>query len=206
MQCTGRQFQGTAPGEQLVNIHHSITLSLPGWVAPLVTRAGTLTTDEAIAGLAIALARENVERGTGGPFGAVVVDGSGGIVAAGVNLVVPRQNSVLHAEVVALMLAHARVGNHSLAHTGSQPMTLGTSCDPCAMCLGAALWSGIGRLVAAARREDAEQLSFDEGPVYPSSWEYLDRRGIEVRRGIRHEEGRAVLALYKEGGGEIYNA
>ncbi len=206
MQFTVRQCQGTVAGEQQVNLQPSITLSLPGWVVPLVTRTGALATDEAIAGLAIALARENVERGTGGPFGAVVVDGSGGIIAAGVNLVVPRQNSVLHAEVVALMLAHARVGNHSLARAGSQPMTLGTSCDPCAMCLGAVLWSGIGRLVAAARREDAEQLSFDEGPVYTSSWEYLGRRGVEVRRGIRQEEGKAVLELYKEGGGEIYNA
>jgi len=189
-----------------VDIPHMITFSLPGWVAPLVDRAGPLRADEAIAGLAIALARENVERGTGGPFGAVVVDGGGKIVAAGVNLVVPGQNSILHAEIVALMLAHARVGSHSLARTGVQPMTLGVSCDPCAMCLGAALWSGIGRLVAAARREDAEQLSFDEGPVFPSSWDYLGRRGIEVRRGIRQKEGRAVLESYRERGGEIYNA
>lgn len=189
-----------------MDIPHTITFSLPGWVTPLVARAGPLSDDDAIAGLAIALARGNVERETGGPFGAVVVDGSGGVVAAGVNLVVPGQNSVLHAEVVALMLAHARVGNHSLARTGAQPMTLGVSCDPCAMCLGATLWSGIGRLVAAATREDAERLAFDEGPVFPSSWDYLEQRGIEVKRGIRHEEGRAVLELYRQRGGEIYNA
>jgi tRNA(Arg) A34 adenosine deaminase TadA len=189
-----------------VEISHTVTLDLPSWVSSFVTGFAVPDTDERAVGLAIALARENVERKTGGPFGAVITDGDGRIISAGVNLVVPRHNSVLHAEVVALMLAHEATGNHSLARAGRQPMTLAASCDPCAMCLGAALWSGVARLATGALREDAEQLSFDEGPVYPDSWTYLEGRGIEIHRGIMRAKGKAVLRLYKEMGGEIYNA
>ena len=185
---------------------HTVTLELPDWVSSFVTAGEVLGTDEGIVGLAIALAKENVERETGGPFGAVVADGDGRIISAGVNLVVPRHNSILHAEVVALMLGHEAMGHYSLSQTGRQPMTLGVSCDPCAMCLGAALWSGVGRLATGALRDDAEQLSFDEGPVYPESWRYLERRGIEIRRGIMRSEGKAVLEFYRDMGGEIYNA
>src|SRR3546814_19963070 len=42
-----------------------------------------------------------------------------------------------------------------------------SSCEPCAMCLGATLWSGVTRLVFAATRDDATRLNFDEGPVFP---------------------------------------
>src|SRR5947207_4729259 len=46
----------------------------------------------------------------GGPFGAAVFEtASGRLVAAGVNSVTRLQNCVLHAEVVAIMLAQHRV-------------------------------------------------------------------------------------------------
>jgi hypothetical protein len=50
------------------------------------------------------------------------------------------------------------------------------------MCLGAILWSGIPRVVFAARREDAEAIGFDAGPVFPASVAYLRGRGIDRAR------------------------
>jgi tRNA(Arg) A34 adenosine deaminase TadA len=73
------------------------------------------------------------------------------------------------------------------------------------MCLGATLWSGVGRVVWAATREDANRIAFDEGPVFPSSYEYLRQRGIEFRGGLLRDEGRAVLERYQRAGGDIYN-
>jgi tRNA(Arg) A34 adenosine deaminase TadA len=156
--------------------------------------------------VAIALARENVERGAGGPFGAVVYDlASGHPVAAGVNLVEQAHNAVLHAEVVALMFAQSSLGRYSL-HSSDLPVhALTTSCEPCAMCLGAVLWSGIQALECGATRDDALHIGFDEGPVFPASYDYLEARGVQIRRNVRRAEAAAVLKTYRRSGGIIYN-
>ena len=151
--------------------------------------------------LAIALARENVATGTGGPFGAAVFKQSSGIlIAVGMNLVLPLRNSVLHAEVVALMMAERRLDCFTLG--GHQ---LVTSCEPCAMCLGATLWSGVKRVVYGAGREDASRLNFEEGPVFPASYKYLEDRGITIVRDVLRAEARAVLDRYRVRRGTIYN-
>lgn len=156
--------------------------------------------------LAIQLARANVEHATGGPFGAAVFErDTGRLVAVGVNLVTRDRNSMLHAEMVALMLAERRLGHYSLALFDGPAHELVTSCDPCAMCLGGALWSGVRRIVAGAGRAEARRVGFDEGPVFPESYQYLRDRGVESVRGVLGAEAAAVLALYRERGGEIYN-
>ena len=157
--------------------------------------------------LAIAVARWNVLEGTGGPFGAAVFErDSGRLVAVGMNLVVPLGNSSLHAEMVAFMMAQARLGSFTLAGDGMPVHELATSCEPCAMCLGATLWSGVRRVVCGATRDDALRLRFDEGPVFEASYAYLAERGIAVERGRLRAEAAAVLALYRERAGVIYNA
>ena len=73
------------------------------------------------------------------------------------------------------------------------------------MCLGATLWSGVNRLVCAANKDDASQIGFDEGPVYESSYEYLEARGISVKRGFLRDEAIKAFDLYRKTGGVIYN-
>ncbi|MBM3219044.1 MAG: nucleoside deaminase [Candidatus Rokubacteria bacterium] len=179
----------------------------PPWVGTAVDWQRRYTTDEAKLDLTIALSRENVDRETGGPFGAAVFEiPSGALVAVGVNSVVRLRNSMCHAEMLALMTAQQRRDSFTLAPPGVPAHELVTSCEPCAMCLGATLWSGVSRLVFGARREDAEALGFDEGPVFPESHQYLRDRGIEIVGGVRRDEARAVLQLYLSRGGTIYNA
>jgi len=140
-------------------------------------------------------------------FGAAVFErGTGRLVAVGVNSVVRLRSSVLHGEMMAFILAQERTGSFSLAAPGLPAHELATSCEPCAMCLGATLWSGVKRLVFAAHREDAEDLGFDEGPVFAASYQYLRERGIEIVGGLLREEARAVFTLYRSRGGLIYNA
>ena len=74
------------------------------------------------------------------------------------------------------------------------------------MCLGATLWSGARRLICGATREDATALGFDEGPVFPESYSYLESRGVAVVRGVLRREAAEVLELYERSGGQIYNA
>jgi len=183
-----------------------IHLTYPDWVLSVVDWERPYLTVEDRMGLAIGLARENVMRADGGPFGAAVFEvAQGKLVSVGVNLVVQEQNPVLHAEIVALMMAGQLLSSHSLSAPGMPVYEVTGSCEPCAMCLGAILWSGAKRLVCGATREDASRLGFDEGPVFPESYSYLAGRGVEIERGVRREQAAAVLDLYQARGGEIYN-
>jgi tRNA(Arg) A34 adenosine deaminase TadA len=73
------------------------------------------------------------------------------------------------------------------------------------MCLGATLWSGVSRIVCAATKTDAATIGFDEGPVYESSYQYLEERGIAVKRGLLRDAAVKAFDLYSETGGVIYN-
>lgn len=186
--------------------HTEVRLTYPVWAFTIADFGRTYPDDESRMGLALELARENVVRGWGGPFGAAVFESrSGKLLSIGVNSVVHMANSLMHAEVMALAMAHATVGSWTLG-AGEVDRELVTTCEPCAMCLGATLWSGVRRLVCAATRDDAEAIGFDEGPVTAESYEHLARRGIAVVREVRRAEGRAVLESYRTAGGVVYNA
>ncbi|MEX1186088.1 MAG: nucleoside deaminase [Gemmatimonadaceae bacterium] len=184
----------------------AIHVEYPDWVDSVVDWRRTYRTDSERMSLAIAVSRENVERGTGGPFGAAIFDqASGKLVSVGMNSVVRYNNCALHAEMVAFMFAQNRVGSFSLSSAALPPHELFTSCEPCAMCLGATLWSGVRRVVYGAAREDASRLSFEEGPVFPESYKYLEDRGIVIERNVLRNEAREVLELYRSRGGMVYN-
>lgn len=179
-----------------------LKLPMPDWWAD-VDLTSPLPTDEQAMAKAIELSRLNVEHGSGGPFGAVVVDAADGrIVAGGVNLVRSLEASCLHAEVVAITRAQQALRSFSLA---DRPRILYTSCAPCAMCLGAVHWSGCARLVCGAARADAEAVGFDEGPVFDDSYAYLERNGIAVVHGVLRDQAAAVLRDYAKRDGAIYN-
>jgi tRNA(Arg) A34 adenosine deaminase TadA len=183
----------------------TLAITLPTWVDDVVDWDRRYATDGERASLAVALSRENVERRTGGPFGAAVFESaSGALVGVGVNCVERLGNAMLHGEVVAIMFAQRRVGSFTLGGPGQPDRELVSSCEPCAMCLGATLWSGVRRLVFAASRADASALAFDEGPVFPESYAYLEGRGIRIDREVGRAEAAAVLRLYREQGGLIY--
>ncbi|MCC7385926.1 MAG: nucleoside deaminase [Deltaproteobacteria bacterium] len=154
--------------------------------------------------LAIEVSRRNVTEKTGGPFGSAIFDrATGEVLAVGMNLVVLSHNSTLHAEMVAFQMAEARLGTHSLGDP--RRTELFTSCEPCAMCLGATLWSGVSRLVTAAKGDDARAIGFDEGPVFAESYRYLAARGVEIVHDLGRTEAQRVLELYRSSGGLIYN-
>ena len=143
-------------GRPIMKTLPEIHLSYPDWVSQIVNWETSYSTVEDRMKLAIGLSRENVLRGTGGPFGAAVFEKSSGkVVSVGMNLVVQEHNSIFHAEIVAILMANQRLASHSLNAPGMLAHELFTSCEPCAMCLGAILWSGAKRLVCGATRDDA---------------------------------------------------
>lgn len=179
---------------------------LPAWVDEVIGAPRAYRGTEEKMALAIRLSAENVEREKGGgPFGAALFrSDTGELVSVGMNSVVRLRNSVLHAEVVALMLGHEALGVHSFRMPGAPGLELVSSCEPCVMCFGMTMWSGVTRLVCGATREDAMELGFDEGPVNEDSYRHLQGRGVEVIRGVLRGEARAVLRRYQELGRPIY--
>jgi tRNA(Arg) A34 adenosine deaminase TadA len=183
-------------------------LTLPDWAQVIADAPPTLADEHERLRFVIELSRRNVDAGSGGPFGAAVFEEDGGrLVALGVNRVEALGLSAAHAEVVALSLAQQALGSYDLGASGLPRHTLVSSAQPCLMCLGATLWSGVTRLVYGATKRDVEKLcGFDEG-FLPSHWaSRLKRRGLAVAGGLLRQEARAVLRLYREGGGRIYNA
>ncbi|MEO7457453.1 MAG: nucleoside deaminase [Gemmatimonadaceae bacterium] len=184
----------------------AVHVDYPAWVNEVVDWERAYASDSDRMRLAIAVSRENVERDTGGPFGAAVFErATGRLVAVGMNSVVRLNNCTLHGEMVAFMMAQQRLGSFTLAATGMPEHELFTSCEPCAMCLGATLWSGVKRVVYGAGREDASKLDFEEGPVFPASYKYLEDRGISIERNLLRAEANAVLERYRAKSGKIYN-
>ena len=153
------------------------------------------------------LARRNVSNGTGGPFAAAVIaTNTGAVRSVGVNLVVAEANSTAHAEMVALQLAQADLGCHDLAAAPAGPYELVCSVEPCTMCLGAVVWSGVHTLVCGATDGDARAIGFDEGPKPPDWVEALQQRGMAVHREVLRPDAAGVLRAYADAGGPIYNA
>ena len=184
----------------------AVHVDYPAWVNETVDWERRYSSDDDKMRLAIAISSDNVERETGGPFGAAIFEAeSGKLVAVGMNSVVRLNNCTLHGEMMAFMMAQQRVGNFTLGAPGMPVHELFTSCEPCAMCLGGTLWSGVKRVVYGAGREDASRLNFEEGPVFPASYQYLEDRGISIVRNVLRAEAQAVLERYRAKSGKIYN-
>ncbi len=184
-----------------------MVLQLPDWVESFAREHGEIYPDlEERMRLVIALARLNVEHGSGGPFGAGIFEvETGRLLAPGVNVVVPMHCSAAHAEMMAVMIAQQVVSSFDLGAKGLPAYELVTSAEPCAMCFGAVPWSGVRRLVCGARAADVQAIGFDEGPKVANWVSELERRGIVVLRDVCREEARQVLTMYRERGGYVYN-
>ncbi len=109
--------------------------------------------------LALAEAREAAARGET-PVGAVILDpATGAVLARAGNGPVGAHDPTAHAEIVALRLAAASLGNYRL--TG---LTLVVTLEPCAMCAGAISHARIGRVVFGA--DDPKGGAVVHGPRF----------------------------------------
>jgi tRNA(Arg) A34 adenosine deaminase TadA len=87
------------------------------------------------------------------PFGASIVHTkSGSVLLRALNAVAQELDPGAHAEVRAIRKATKRLKRLSLAG-----YTLYTTCEACPMCMSAALWAGLDRVVYGATIEDANR-------------------------------------------------
>lgn len=123
---------------------------------------------------AVRLSIEGMEKGEGGPFGAIVVH-NGEIVGRGNNRVTSTNDPTAHAEVVAIRDACRRLGTFQLIECD-----IYTSCEPCPMCLGAIYWARPRRVFYGCTREDAAAIGFDDAFIYEEIGQPLDHRRIPM--------------------------
>ena len=103
---------------------------------------------------------------SGGCFGAVITqsdrDGNEQIIGEGCNQVLSNKDPTCHAEMQAIRDACAKLGTHILSDT-----TLYTSSEPCPMCLCAAAWARVPKIVYAGTVRDAKEYgAFDDEKFY----------------------------------------
>ncbi len=182
----------------------SISFPIPSWVTAFVSRYSPSMKVDSRMSFVLEAARQNIIENKGGPFAAAVFESSTGrLVSLGVNLVTSENLSILHAEIVALCLAQRVLGTYDLGADGLTHELVSSS-QPCTMCFGATLWSGIRRVIVGARDDDVRRLGFDEGPKI-ANWRFeLERRGIETVVDVLRDDAIAVLKTYSSQGGQIY--
>lgn len=124
------------------------------------------------------------------PVGAVILDGSGQVIASAGNEVETRQDPSAHAEILAMRVATSRLGSRSLAEC-----TLVVTLEPCPMCAAAMVHFRLGRLIYGAY--DPKGGGVDHGP------RIFDRPGClhrpDVISGMKERENSRLLKLFFQG-------
>lgn len=138
----------------------------------------------------IQLAVENVQNGSGGPFGALVVK-AGIIVASGANQVTSTLDPTAHAEVVAIRRACQAVGHFELSECD-----IYCSCEPCPMCLGAIYWARPARVYFAAAGDDAAQAGFDDSLIKSQICLPREKQRLPMEQ-LSHKEALAPFQAWK---------
>jgi len=165
------------------------------------------------------LALESVDRGWGGPFGAVIVK-DGEIVGRGQNRVLLTGCPVFHAEITAIMDASARLNPKAVLGSDNRAGTLlemiprepdspdplprrarmlkgceiYVNAAPCPMCMSAIYWARIDRLYFGASLEDTRKIGFDDAFQYEDFGRAWDRRRITI---VDNFERDTCLAAYR---------
>lgn len=139
------------------------------------------TTDHTFMGEAINLALTMMQKGNGGPFGAVIVK-DGAVIARGFNRVTSTLDPTAHAEIDAIRKACQHLGQFRL-----DGCEIFVNCEPCPMCLAALYWSGIEKITYAATREDAEAIGFADNHIYHEISKPPSARSIPMVQLMRQE-------------------
>jgi guanine deaminase len=160
------------------------------------------------------LAIESVEKGWGGPFGAVIVK-DGEIIGRGQNRVLLTGCPVFHAEVTAIIDASAKLNPKALLGTDYGPGTIlemipreaGSpdpvperarmlkGCEiyingaPCPMCMSAIYWSRIDHVYFGASLKDTSAIGFDDAFQYEDFAKPWKDRRIAVTENFERETG-----------------
>lgn len=102
-----------------------------------------------------------------------------------------------HAELRAIEDAMEHLGGHLCAEGGTG-VTIYSSCEPCAMCMGAILYTGIDRLVYGATLEDSKECVNEILDKSNDIANACSNRKIEIVPEFQREEAVKILKIWKD--------
>jgi len=110
--------------------------------------------------LAIREAFSGMNKGEGGPFGAVIVH-KNRVIAKAHNKVIGTNDPTAHAEILAIRKASKALGRFNLLDC-----EIYATSQPCPMCMAAIYWAKMRRLFYGCTKEDAAKIHFDDRYLY----------------------------------------
>ena len=142
-------------------------------------------------------AEEGINKGEGGPFGAVIIDKEGNVISNGNNQVIKNNDPTAHAEIVAIREACEKLHTYDLSN-----YILYTSCEPCPMCLSAIIWANIKEVYYGCTKEDAGNIGFRDDIIY----KYLEGKNKDLinLKQMDRDECIKVFEEYNKNNGTIY--
>lgn len=142
-------------------------------------------------------AQYGISNQEGGPFGAVITDKQGNIIAQANNQVLKNLDPTAHAEILAIRKACEKLGTYDLSN-----YILYTSCEPCPMCLSAIIWANIKEIYFGCTKKDAAKIGFRDDRIY----DYFSGKNKQILKieQIDQKECLEVFKEYKENNGVIY--
>ena len=146
--------------------------------------------------LAINKAKETMNKGIGGPFGAVIVKDNK-VISIASNTVLDSHDPTAHAEINAIREASRILGTHDLSGC-----ILYATGYPCPMCLSAIIWANIKEVYYGTNLEDASKIGFRDDFIY----EFLKDKKEETLKltCINHNECLELFNEYAKKEYEIY--
>lgn len=145
--------------------------------------------------------RERIKNQNAGPFLAAIYDEEGNLIAKESNSVVKENCSHNHAEMNTVKQAEIVLNTYDLSKYN---LSIYVTAEPCIMCLGGILWSGIKNVYFGVTSKEVEEITgFDEG-FKPNWLDEFKSRGITVYGNIAREKGISVLKEYVESGKTVY--
>jgi len=135
---------------------------------------------------AVRISRDNMNDGSGGPFGAVIVK-DGKIIASGSNKVTSKNDPTAHAEIEVIRSACQILNTFNLS--GCE---IYSSCEPCPMCLSAIYWARLDKIYFANTKKDAAEINFDDEFIYEEISKPHHMRKIPVLK-VEHEDAKKVF-------------
>lgn len=135
-----------------------------------------------------------------GPFMAAIYRGKT-LIAKSANTVVKDRCSNHHAEIKTIRAAQQKLKKYDLSN---DDISLFITAEPCMMCIGAIMWSGIKNVYYGVPSKLVEKLTgFDEG--FKRNWmAEFKKRGITVYGNICADDGANVLEQYTKSEKEFY--
>ncbi len=136
-----------------------------------------------------------------GPFVAAIYDENDKLVAKASNSVINETCSHNHAEMNAIKEVERLYNTYDLS---SFNLSLYITAEPCMMCIGGILWSGIKNVYYGIPSKTVEKITgFDEG-FKPDWLNEFKKRGITVYGNIAPEAGEKAMQEYIKNGNKVY--